>query len=116
MSIEMLGKDNAGSVDFTLAGPVACFDAPLVANTVLTTTSPPNFNRAFFSFSVGTNVWVTLDGTAPVKPVSAGASTQELLPSGRQINISGSQVIKCISDTTGWVNIRYDLGQAGAAG
>lgn len=105
-----LGTDINGKVDFSLPAPVACEDVPLAATTVATITTPPNFNRAFFAYSPGTNVWVTLDGTTPAVPGSIGASTQELLPGVRQININGGQTIKFISDTAAHVNVRYDLG------
>lgn len=110
MAKETLGTDLNGRVDYSLPAPVSCWDAPLVANTILTITTPPNFNRAFFSYGVGTNVWVTLDGTSPVVPASSAATTQELNPGVRQISINGGQSIKFISDAASFVNVRYDLG------
>jgi hypothetical protein len=107
---ELLGTDVAGNVDFSLPVPVSCWDALLTANVVTTITTPPNFNRAFFSYAVGTNVWVTLNGTTPVVPSTSAASTQELNPAVRQINISGGQSIKFISDSASTINVRYDLG------
>ena len=111
MALENLGTDINGKVDFTLPTPVSCYDIPLAANTVDSAVTPANFNRAYISYAPGTNVWVTYDGSTPVKPVAKGPSTQELLPSGRQINIDGGQTLKFISDTTSYVNIRYDVGQ-----
>lgn len=110
MSKEILGTDINGRVDFSLPEPVYCWDAPLVANTILTITTPPNFNRAFFSYGVGTNVWVTLDGTSPVVPGSSTATTQELNPAVRQIDVDGGQSIKLISNTASFINVRFDLG------
>lgn len=110
MSKETLGTDVKGNVDFTLPVPVRCRDVVLAAGVVSTATSPANFNRAFFSYAVGTNVWVTLDGSTPAVPVADGDSTQELIPSGRQISFEGGQTIKMISDTASIVNIRYDQG------
>lgn len=107
---ETLGRDINGTVDYTLPLPGKCYDSPLSVNTIASTTTPSGYNRAFFSYAVGTNVWVTYDGSAPVIPASAGNSTQELNPAGRQIAITGGQTLKFISDTASFVNIRYDIG------
>lgn len=113
MALLSIGKDINGAVDFSLPAPVMTWDGVLAANVVTTMTTPPNFNRAFFSYAVGTNVWVTLDGSAPVVPASDDFSKQELNPSIRQILIAGGQTIKMISDTASHVNIRFDLSQSG---
>lgn len=110
MALENLGTDINGRVDFSLPIPARCEDVPLADNVVTTITTPVNFNRAYFSYSVGTNVWVTFDGTTPVVPTEPVATTQELNPSGRQISINGGQSIKMISNTASYVNIRYDIG------
>lgn len=110
MAKEILGTDLNGKVDYSLPPPAICRDVVLAANVVSTTTAPLNFNRAFFSYAVGTNVWVTLDGTTPVKPVGDSNSTQELNPGVRQIDMNSATTIKMISDSASWVNIRYDLG------
>ena len=110
MSQERLGRDVSGAVDFSLPAPISCEDALLAPAAVVSITAPLNFNRAFFSYSPGTNVWVTLDGTAPVVPVSTGSSTQELNPAIRQLNANVAQTIKLISDTAAYVSIRFDLG------
>lgn len=109
MAQENLGTDVNGKIDFSLDGPIVCDTIPLQENTVATVSTPPNFNRAFFSYSPGINVFVTLDGSTPSFPISITRNTQELNPSIRKIN-EESQSIKVISDTAGWVNIRYDLG------
>jgi hypothetical protein len=114
MALEALGTDINGKTDFTLPAPIKCQDVVLTANVVSTVTTPANFNRAFFSYAVGTNVWVTLDGSTPTVPAVDGLSTQELNPAGRQISIDGGQTIKMISDSASHVNIRYDLGSPGA--
>lgn len=119
MSVELLGKDYSGQyIDYSLPPPVLCQDIALAANTVTTVTVPAVtagalFNRAFFSYSPGVNVWVTLNGTAPVVPpaASSNSSTQELLPGIRQIPGNGTAQIKLISDTAAYVNIRFDMGQ-----
>ena len=110
MARENLGTDINGKVDFSLNKPVLCEDIPLTANVIDSVTTPPEFNRAFFSYAVGTDVWVTFDGTDPVVPAVKGSSTQELTPSIRKLDIAGGQTIKMISDTVSFVNIRYDLG------
>lgn len=110
MSKEILGTDENGRVDFSLPTPVLCRDELLTANVAVTVTTPPNFNRAFFSYAVGTNVWVTYDGSAPVVPAAGANSTQELNPGVRQIRISGGESIKVISDVASFLNIRWDLG------
>lgn len=114
MASEMIGKDINGVADFSLPAPVMTWDAFLSANTVVSMTTPANFNRAFFSYAIGTNVWITLDGSSPVVPASPAFSKQELNPAIRQIVIQGGQTIKMISDTASYVNIRFDQGQAGA--
>jgi hypothetical protein len=111
MSQELLGRDMAGAVDFSLAAPVICHDDKLVANTVSTVTCPAGFNRAFLSYAVGTNVWMTMDGSSPVVPSGPITSTQELYPSVRRILNDGTQVLKFISDTASYLNIRFDQGQ-----
>jgi hypothetical protein len=110
MAKETLGTDINGRVDFSLPVPASCYDVVLTENTVETITTPPNFNRAFFSYAVGTNVWVTLDGTDPEVPSSNKASTQELNPAVRQLDFNGGESIKFISDAASFVNIRFDLG------
>lgn len=110
MSKEVIGTDINGHLDYTLPKPVKCRDEILAASTVVTVTTPPNFNRAFFSYAVGTNVWVTYDGSAPVVPVGGADSTQELNPAGRQIDTNGGESIKAISDVASFLNIRWDVG------
>jgi hypothetical protein len=110
MAQETLGTDINGKVDFTLPKPTYCWDQIMTQNTVITIATPPNFNRAFFSFQTGTDVWVTYDGSTPIVPIGASATTQELNPAGRQISIDGTDVIKAISNTASWINIRFDLG------
>jgi len=109
---EVLGRDAAGRTDFSLPTTRAgqCWDAPLVESEVLSITTPVGYNRAFFSYGIGTNVWVTYDGSTPVIPVSSGASTQEKEPAVRQIDPAGGQTLQFISDSASYVNIRYDLG------
>lgn len=110
MSLETLGTDINGRVDYSLPKPVRCRDELLGAAVAVTVTTPPNFNRAFFSYAVGTNVWVTLDGSTPVVPVGGSDTTQELNPGVRQISLAGGESIKAISDVASFLNIRYDLG------
>lgn len=107
---ETLGTDVNGKVDFSLPRPSRCRDIPLTATVVATTTTPVNYNRAFFSFAIGTNVWVTMDGATPAVPAVAADSTQELNPGVRQIDFQGGQTLKFISDSASYVSIRYDLG------
>jgi len=112
MAKELLGKDFAGTVDFSLPFPVAGAYTTLAAGVEQTTVTPPNFNRAFFSFAVGTNVFVKQGTTAVTLPGGAFSSTTtELNPAVRQIDINGGQTLRFISDTTSYVQIRYDLGQ-----
>jgi hypothetical protein len=110
MSKETLGTDINGKVDFSLPKPTRCRDVILAASTVKTVTAPANYNRAFLSYAVGTNVWVTFDGSAPVVPVGDADSTQELNPSVRQLNITGGDTLKFISDSASYVSIRWDTG------
>jgi hypothetical protein len=119
MSSELLGRDYSGAfTDYSLPPPARCQDVALAANTIRTVTAPATlygdfYNRAFFSFQPGVNVWVTLDGSDPVVPGAgtSNASTQELLPGVRQLGGNGTTQIKMISDTTAYVNIRFDMGQ-----
>jgi len=110
MAKETLGTDLNNKVDYSLPAPVACYDIALTASMVATVTTPANYNRVFFSFGIGTNVWVTMDGTNPVVPSTGAFTTQELNPASRQIKYSGGQSLKFISDSASYVNIRYDLG------
>lgn len=110
MGKEVLGTDINGKVDYSLPKPTACRDVILAAGVAKTVTAPANFNRAFMAYGVGTNVWVTFDGSTPVVPASDANSTQELIPSARQINFNGGDVLKFISDSASWVNIRWDAG------
>lgn len=105
-----LGTDINGKVDYSLPIPVACGDEALAANVVSTVIAPVNFNRVFFSYGIGTNVWVTFDGTTPIVPSGSHNTTQLLRPSQIQLSINGGTVIKFISDTASVVNIRWDLG------
>lgn len=110
MAKETLGTDINGRVDFSLPKAARTRDELLAENVVIAITTPANFNRAFFNYAVGTNVWVTLDGSVPVVPSGGIDGTQELNPSIRQIDIGGGQLIKVVSDSASFVNIRYDVG------
>jgi hypothetical protein len=108
MAQENLGTDINGEVDFSLDPPVSCYDVALAATTVVTVSTPVNFNRAFLGYAVGTNVWMTMDGSAPVVPSTGAFTKQELNPAIRKISMSG-QTLKFISDSASSVNIRFDL-------
>lgn len=118
MAKEMLGTDINGKVDFSLPKMASGAGAgtTLTANEPQTFTTPANFNRVFFSYAVGTNVFVAIDDDAAIFGASVEATTSELNPSIRQLNITGGQTISVISDTTSYVGIRYDLGAPGAIG
>lgn len=109
IATEILGRDSSGAVDYTLPGAKSCYDVVLSASTVATVTTPAGYNRVFFSYAPGLPVWVTLDGSTPAVPSVSGASTQELIPGGRQINVNG-QTIKLISNASTYVNLRYETG------
>lgn len=112
MTKEILGKDVNGVTDYSLPFPVSGVTTTLTANVEQTTVTPPNFNKAFFSFAVGTNVWVGIGSSAISLPGSSFASsTTELNPVARQLDINGGQTLRFISDTNSYVQIRYDLGQ-----
>lgn len=110
MSKEVLGTDINGKVDFSLPKCVAGTYTTLAADVEQTVTTPPHFNRAFFSFSLGTNVFVDIDNSVALPGSSFASSTAELNPGVRQIDINGGQVLHFRSDTTAYVQIRYDLG------
>lgn len=114
MAQEMLGTDINGRADFSLPKMSYGEGTTLAANVAQTFTTPANFNRAFFSYAVGTNVFVAIGGTAEVFGATVAATTSELNPACRQLNISGGQTISVISDTDSYVGIRYDLGKEGA--
>jgi hypothetical protein len=116
MAQEILGTDINGKVDFSLPKMESGAGTTLAADVAQTFTTPPNFNRAFFSYSVGTNVFVAIDNTAAEFGVTPEVTNSELNPSIRQLNIEGGQTISVISPTTAYVGIRYDLGQPGAKG
>lgn len=109
MSQELLGRDKSGAVDYTLAACISGWSDPLTANVVVTTTTPAGFNRVYFSAAIGTNIWVTMDGSTP-SATASGASTQELNPGGRYMSINGGTTLKIVSDTASAVTLRYDIG------
>lgn len=113
MAKELIGKDVQGVADYSLPFPVGAVWFQLTQNVEETVTTPPNFNRAFFSFSVGSNVFVSIGSNAMSLPPPASPTTTtiELNPSCRQISIEGGQTLRFISDSNAYVNIRYDLGQ-----
>lgn len=110
MSKETLGTDVNGKVDFSLPYCVSGAYTTLTGGVEQTVTTPPNFNRAFFSFSLGTNVFFDVGKTVALPTGSFASSTAELNPGVRQININGGEVLHFISDTTAYVQVRYDLG------
>lgn len=112
MSLETLGTDINSKVDFSLPAAIAgqCVKTTLSAAVEQHTTTPPSFNRAFFSCTPGTNVFVAIGATAELPGSSFTVCQDELNPSIRQISIQGGQTISCISDTDAFVNIRYDQG------
>ena len=110
MSRETLGRDINGAVDFSLPYCVSGANTTLAANTEQTVTTPPGFNRAFFSFALGTNVFFDVNKTVALPGSSFVSSTAELNPGVRQININGGEVLHFISDTASYVQIRFDQG------
>lgn len=109
MSVQLLGKDYSGQyIDYSLPAPVRCQDITLDGINPQTVNVPAGYNRAFFTATV--NFWATLDGSVPTIPTGNTASTQELNPGIRQLN-STTPTIKLISNTAGYVNIRFDIGQ-----
>lgn len=112
MAKETLGRDFNGITDYSLPFPVAGTYATLAANTEQTITTPPNFNRVFFSYSVGTNVFVGIgDVSITIPSGSFVASTTELNPMIRQISVKGGETLRFISDSAAYVQVRYDMGQ-----
>lgn len=108
---ETLGRDFSGNIDFSLPKMSSGQGTTLAANTAQTFTTPPNFNRAFFSYAVGTDVFVSFSGTAAVYGGSVATTTSELNPAIRQISMAGGESISVISPTASYVGIRYDIGQ-----
>lgn len=108
---EILGTDINGRVDYSLPQPTSCYNGGLEANTIKEIVTPPNFNRAFFSYASGADVWITFNGDDPVLIPGGGWTTsQELNPGVRQLDINGGQTIKFLSEADCYVNVRYDLG------
>jgi hypothetical protein len=110
MAKEALGTDVNGKVDFTLPKMTFGQGTTLAANTAQTFTTPSGFNRVFFSYAVGTDVFVAIDGTATVFGGSVATTVSELNPAGRQLDIRGGQTISVISPTASYVGLRYDIG------
>lgn len=110
MAQEALGTDINSRVDFSLPPMTAGAGTTLAANTAQSFTTPAGFNRAFFSYSVGTDVFVAIDDTAAIFGATVAATTSELCPAIRQIDIAGGQTISVKSPTVAYVGIRYDLG------
>jgi hypothetical protein len=114
MSLEILGKDYNGNVDWSLPPPDNSATRVLSAGTVksftVPTATPGNIiNKVFFSFAVGTNVFVTYDGSSPDYS-SDNTINQELNPGVRQIK--EGMTLKFKSDTSSWVVMRFDQGQS----
>lgn len=110
MSRETLGRDINGAVDFSLPKCIAGAYTTLTGGAEQTVTTPPNFNRAFFSFALGTNVFYDINKTVALPTGSFASSTAELNPGVRQIDINGGEVLHFISDTASYVQIRFDQG------
>jgi hypothetical protein len=110
MAQETLGRDINGAVDFSLPYCISGASTTLAANTEQTFTTPPGFNRAFFSYSLGTNVFFDVGKTVTLPGGSFASSTAELNPGVRQISNNGGEAFHFISDTTAYVQIRFDQG------
>ncbi len=108
--VENLGKDLNGNVDYSLPGCTLGSSVTLVANTEKTVTTPSGFNRAFFAYAVGTNVFYGFNTTAVLPGSSFADSTVELNPSARQINEGGGDTLHFICATASYVQIRFDRG------
>jgi hypothetical protein len=76
---ELFGRDVSGVSDYTLPFPVIgqCTYTTLAANVEQTVTTPAGYNRAFFSYSSGANVFVNLNATAAAPSGSFAATTWE---------------------------------------
>jgi hypothetical protein len=106
---EVLGTDINGKVDYSLP-QMSYGQGTTVTSSPQTFTTPPNFNRAFFSYYGGA-VFVSFGGTATVYGGSVADTTSELMPSSRQISVRGGETISVVSPTTAYVGIRYDVGK-----
>jgi hypothetical protein len=73
----------------------------LAVNTEQHFTVPSNFENwlAIFTFTPGSNIWVSFTGTAAVPSTTVGSSTVVLNPSGRQVK-AGSTISLITADTT----------------
>lgn len=110
MPLENLGKDIKGTCDFSLNFPDAGAYTTLAANTEQTYTVPDGYNRAFFSYAVGTNVFVGVGSSSITVPSgSFASSTTELNPSVRQV--LGGQTLRFICPTTSYVQISFRRGE-----
>lgn len=108
---ETLGRDINGYIDYSLPLCSAGTRTTLAADVEQTVVTPANYNRAFFSYGVGTNVWFLEGSVAVTIPgESFSSSKAELNPSIRQIDINGGQTLRFICDTNSYVQIRYDVG------
>jgi hypothetical protein len=107
---ETLGTDINGKVDFSLPKMSYGQGTTLAAGVAQTFTTPANFNRVFFSYSVGTDVFVAIDNTAAVFGGAVANTTSELNPAVRQLSIAGGQTISVISPAAAYVGLRYDIG------
>lgn len=106
---ENLGTDANGKVDFSIAFPQAGTSTTLAAGVEQTVTVPSGYNRAFFSYSVGTNVFVSTGSVAAEVPGAAFATTNtELNPSVRQV--LGGETLRFISPTVAYVQISFRTG------
>lgn len=109
MPKETIGTDINGRPDFSLDFPDVGTSTGLTANVEQTVTVPAYYNRAFFSYSVGTNVFVNLNATAAAPGGSFASTTTELNPSVRKVK--GGDVLHVISPTNAYVQISFRQGQ-----
>lgn len=111
MSKENLGRDISGAVDFSLPQCSEGANVLLTANTESTYVAPAGYNRAFLSYSVGTNVWFDINTSINIPSTNSFATnTAELNPSIRQLNPTFPQTLHFKSDTAAYVQIRFDKG------
>jgi hypothetical protein len=101
ISTNLITRDSAGSVTYSIAPPAIIRDTTLSADVAQNFTVPSDFPyyQVNFSFDPGLRVFVSYDGSAANIPGASFASTNsELLPASR--TVEGGTIISFITPDT----------------
>jgi|ERR1017187_97935 hypothetical protein len=104
-------KDIAGYNGFGIMPSYDIQSSSLAANTAQSITVPSNYSNwiAIFSYTPGSNIWVSFTGTAALPTSSFGAHISVLNPSARAVK--AGEVISFITgdSTTPFVSVEFQV-------